>query len=140
MMKEIAVLLFVALFALTRAQDPQEPWCNCAAFVSYEHSEIKVYQGPVINLNHCDHTDQCKVACVAELESLTNNGDLFYEVDGQTVGQYICTSLADNMFFVMNNKYVYGYFEVCGGAWQYTGIKAQQKLCCTNGIHKHCTE
>ncbi|XP_063613081.1 uncharacterized protein LOC134786422 [Penaeus indicus] len=139
-MKATAVLLSAVFFVLASAQDPQEPWCNCAAFVSYEHSEIKVYQGPLINLSHCDYTDRCKELCVAELRNLTNSGDLFFEVDGQTIGQYICNNLADIGFVAMHNKYVYGYFEVCGGAWQYADVMTQQKLCCTMGEHKHCTD
>ncbi|XP_037788425.1 uncharacterized protein LOC119583798 [Penaeus monodon] len=139
-MKATVGLLSLVFFVLASTQDPQEPWCNCAAFVSYEHSEIKVYQGPLINLSHCDYTERCKELCVAELRNLTNSGDLFFEVNGQTVGQHICTNLVDIGFVAMQNKYVYGYFEVCGGAWQYADVMTQQKLCCSMGQHKHCTD
>ncbi|XP_047483859.1 uncharacterized protein LOC125035470 [Penaeus chinensis] len=136
-----AMKVLLLVFALVAAVSAQtEPWCRCAAFVTYEHSEIMVYEAPEVTIDSCeDDAKQCKNSCAKELNTMSNNGDLWLELDsGITVGQYICTYLADHFFFWMSNHKVYGYYEVCGGAWQFTGVESQQLLCCDAGKHEHC--
>ncbi|XP_068234039.1 uncharacterized protein [Palaemon carinicauda] len=137
MMQVFLLLLASAAFASAQA----EPWCRCAAFVTYEHTEIMVYEAPEIAIETCDAAgaDDCKAGCVAELTAASDNGDLWHITDdGQTVGQYICSYLADHRFFSIYNHRVYGYYEVCGGAWQYADLLSQQMLCCVSGKHEHC--
>ncbi|XP_069987038.1 uncharacterized protein [Penaeus vannamei] len=132
------LLLVFALVAAVSAQT--EPWCRCAAFVTYEHSEIMVFEAPEVTIDSCvDDAKQCKRACATELNTLSNNGDLwFMQENGLTVGQDICSYLAGHFFFWMRNHRVYGYYEVCGGAWEYAGVESQQMLCCDGGKHEHC--
>ncbi|KAK7077175.1 hypothetical protein SK128_018605 [Halocaridina rubra] len=132
------LLLLLATVALASVQS--EGWCRCAAFVTYEHSEIMVYESDEIQIDNCvDDAKQCKNACVNQMNTESNNGDLWYlDASGQTIGQQICTYLADRWFFFLHNHRVYGYYEICGGAWQYTGIASQQMLCCNGGKQEHC--
>merc|ERR1711911_131025 len=132
------LVLLLAMAAAASAQS--EGWCRCAAFVTYEHSEIMVFESPEVPITDCvDDAKQCQTKCVAELNELSDNGNLWYLTEqGITVGQQVCTYLAEHWFFIMHNHRVYGYYEVCGGAWQYTGVASQQMLCCTGGKHEHC--
>ncbi|XP_042882676.1 uncharacterized protein LOC122259798 [Penaeus japonicus] len=133
------VLLLV--FALVAAVSGQtEPWCRCAAFVTYEYTEMMVYEAPDIIIDSCqDDANQCKDACANELNTLSGNGDLWLlQESGVTIGQTICTALADHFLFWVVNHRVYGYFEVCGGPWEYSGVASQQLLCCDGGKHDHC--
>nr|XP_027224277.1 uncharacterized protein LOC113816403 isoform X3 [Penaeus vannamei] len=132
------LLLVFALVAAVSAQT--EPWCRCAAFVTYEHSEIRVFEAPEITIDSCvDDAKQCKNACTKELNDMSDNGNMWLvQENGLTVGQNICTYMADHFFYFIHNHRVYGYFEVCGGAWEYTGVASQQLLCCNGGKHEHC--
>ncbi|KAK7077172.1 hypothetical protein SK128_018602 [Halocaridina rubra] len=132
------LLLLAAIVASTSAQS--EGWCRCAAFVTYEHTEAMVYESAEIPITDCvDDAKECKNACVNQLNTMSNNGDLWHLTEsGITVGQSICTYLADIWHFFVHNHRVYGYYEICGGAWQYTGIASQQMLCCNGGKQEHC--
>ncbi|XP_068234454.1 uncharacterized protein [Palaemon carinicauda] len=132
-------LLLLATIAVASAQS--EPWCRCAAFVTYEYMEMMVYEFPEVIIDSCedDGAKQCKNRCIKELNEATNNGDLWYMTDmGFSVGQYICADLMRHTIYFLHNHVVYGYYEVCGGAWQYTGVKSQEMLCCNGGEHEHC--
>ncbi|XP_069987035.1 uncharacterized protein [Penaeus vannamei] len=132
------LLLAFALVASVSAQT--EPFCRCAAFVTYKNSEVMVYEAPKVIIDSCqDDAEQCKEACVTELNTLSNNGDLWLlQESGVTVGQTICSRLADHFVFWISNHRVYGYYEVCGGPWEYTEFASQQLLCCEGGKHEHC--
>ncbi|XP_047483581.1 uncharacterized protein LOC125035320 [Penaeus chinensis] len=133
------VLLLALAFAAS-ASAQSEPWCRCAVFVTYKNSEVMVFEAPEITISSCeDEAKMCRNSCVNELNEMSNNGDLWaVQESGSTVGQYICQYLADHYFFSINNHKVYGYNEVCGGAWEYTGVESQQMLCCDGGNHVHC--
>ncbi|XP_076056201.1 uncharacterized protein LOC143034139 [Oratosquilla oratoria] len=129
--------LFVGLSASVSGQT--EPWCRCAAFVTYQHSEVMVYEAPEVIIESCDNASICKNQCAEQLNSISDYGDLWSIGDsGLTVGQGICDYLKDHFMFFVHNHRVYGYYEVCGGAWQYANIQSQQKLCCEYGQHEHC--
>ncbi|XP_045106760.1 uncharacterized protein LOC123501806 [Portunus trituberculatus] len=132
-------LLLLAVAAAANAQS--EAWCRCAAFITYNRNEMMVHEAPEIPINSCDDANQCKQKCVAEINEVSYDGDLWHMLeDGYTVGQHVCTELADRfVFFVVGHK-VYGYYEVCGGAWQYTGVASTTKLCCNGGQHSHCLD
>ncbi|XP_042232077.1 uncharacterized protein LOC121872971 [Homarus americanus] len=135
------VLLMLATIAAVSGQT--EPWCRCAAFVTYEYYEIMVHEEPEIPIDSCDANGalQCKTTCADNLDTLSDNGNLWKLMDsGLTIGQDICSELADHFTFFLYNHKVYGYFEVCGGAWQYAGIASQQKLCCEGGKQHHCID
>ncbi|XP_064096480.1 uncharacterized protein LOC135208307 [Macrobrachium nipponense] len=74
-----------------------------------------------------------------KLNAISNGGDLWHMCeDGVTVGQHVCDSLVGLFHHFVQNHYVYGYYEICGGAWQYTGLSSKQMLCCEGGQHVHC--
>ncbi|XP_063876584.1 uncharacterized protein LOC135109254 [Scylla paramamosain] len=133
----VTLASFLVLFALSSAQT-DVGWCRCGSFVSSRHMEIMVLELPEITINDCDSHNQCKNACSKEINTMTNNMDLWSTVDGETVGQYFCNELFQHGFFWIHNSYIHGYYEVCGGPWEYTGIDSQQQLCCTNHEHIHC--
>merc|ERR1712226_433210 len=133
-----AVFLLLAALVASASADV-EPWCRCAAFVTYQYSELMVYEAPEVTITSCDDAAACKASCYNELDTMTNGGNLWtMTTDGITVGQHICSYLADRYIFWMSDHKVYGYYEVCGGAWQYTGAATQTDLCCTGGQHDHC--
>ncbi|XP_037788426.1 uncharacterized protein LOC119583799 [Penaeus monodon] len=132
------LLLVFAIVAAVSAQT--EPRCRCAAFITFEFDEMMVYEAPEIAIDSCqDDAGQCKTACLTELNTLSNNGDLWLvQENGVTVGQSICSFLANyNINWIVNHR-VYGYFEVCGGPWEYAEFASQQLLCCDAGEHDHC--
>ncbi|XP_064096412.1 uncharacterized protein LOC135208219 [Macrobrachium nipponense] len=131
-------LLLLATLAAVSAQS--EPWCRCAAFVTYEYTEMMVYEAPEVTIDSCqDDVKQCKNRCSKELAELTNDGDLWsLTAEGITVGQHICSNLLRHLIYFLHNHKIYGYYEVCGGAWQYAGVMSQQMLCCNGGKHEHC--
>ncbi|XP_037788580.1 uncharacterized protein LOC119583942 [Penaeus monodon] len=133
--------VLLALFALVAVASAQtEAWCRCATFITHDHSEVMVFEAPEIPIDSCtEDAAKCKNACVNELNALSSNGDLWMmQESGITVGQSICTYLSDRFVLFVHNKSVYGYYEVCGGAWQYSSFQSQQKLCCNGGKHEHC--
>ncbi|XP_042874552.1 uncharacterized protein LOC122254762 [Penaeus japonicus] len=133
--------VLLALLALVAAASAQtEPWCRCAAFITHDHSEVMVFEAPEVTIDSCvDDAKQCRTSCARELNTLSDNGNLWLMQDsGITIGQDICTYLSDRFVFFVHTKTVYGYFEVCGGAWEYSGVASQQKLCCNGGKHEHC--
>ncbi|XP_047483756.1 uncharacterized protein LOC125035420 [Penaeus chinensis] len=135
-----AVTLLVALSL--RLASGETPWCTCAPFVSFEHTEVMVYNSHEIKINDCENDKRkCNNECNAYLSSNTNEGDLWYAINGATVGQHVCSYVFqhDLMPFLMH-KMVYGYYQVCGGAWQYAEISSKEPLCCELGNQKHCTE
>ncbi|XP_050732119.1 uncharacterized protein LOC127006334 [Eriocheir sinensis] len=131
----VAVLL--ALAASVSGQS--EGWCRCAAFISYNRVEMMVYEAPEAPIDNCDAVNQCKNRCVTEMDELSFGGDLWHVTNsGLTVGQEMCTTLADHYVFYISDHKVYGYFEVCGGAWQYADVASTSDLCCNGGQQKHC--
>merc|ERR1711915_117234 len=134
-----AALILLALVAGASAQGTGA-WCRCAAFITFENTEFMVYESAEVPIDDCqDDAKQCKNACTAQINELSDNGNLWYlQESGETVGQTICSDLASPFVPFVHNHYVYGYFEVCGGAWEYTGIASTQQLCCNGGKHEHC--
>merc|ERR1712002_186911 len=128
----------LVLFAATFANGQTEPWCRCALFVSSPFSEIMAYQLPELPIDTCDSRETCKKLCSDEIDTMTNGIDLWSEVNGQTVGQYICEELNKHFFFIIHNSKIHGYFELCGGAFEFTGQDSQDMLCCFMGKHEHC--
>ncbi|XP_071533759.1 uncharacterized protein [Panulirus ornatus] len=132
-------LLAVAILAGAAYVRTEEPgWCRCAMFVSSRHSEIMVFQLPEVNVTDCNDHSGCQNRCTKEISEMTNNLDLWSTVDGETVGSYICKKLYSYFFFFMHNSQVHGYYQLCGGPWEYTGLDSQQMLCCNLGEHVHC--
>ncbi|XP_068234036.1 uncharacterized protein [Palaemon carinicauda] len=132
-------LLLLATIAAASAQ--LEPWCRCAAFVTYEYMEMMVYEAPEVIIDSCeaDGAKQCKNRCIKELNEISYDGDLWAMTEkGITVGQHVCTHLSRFFITFFHNHVIYGYYEVCGGAWQYAGVQSQQMLCCNGGEHEHC--
>ncbi|KAK7077174.1 hypothetical protein SK128_018604 [Halocaridina rubra] len=111
------VLLFV-LAAIASASAQSEGWCRCAAFVTYQYTEMMVYESAEIPIDNCvDDAKQCKNACTTQLNTMSDSGNLWYlTTTGTTVGQNVCTYLADHWVFFVHNHRVYGYYEICGGA------------------------
>ncbi|XP_068234037.1 uncharacterized protein [Palaemon carinicauda] len=132
------VLLLLAAIAAANAE--LEPWCRCAAFVNYEFVQMMVFETADVIIDSCDaDVDKCRSRCAEQLNEASNNGDLWYMTeDGITVGQYLCSYLMRHLVTYFYNNVVYGYYEVCGGAWQYADVKSQQMLCCNGGEHAHC--
>ncbi|MPC07542.1 putative D-tyrosyl-tRNA(Tyr) deacylase 2 [Portunus trituberculatus] len=85
----------------------QEPaWCRCAAFVSSRHMEIMVLELPEVDVTSCQNTNQCRNRCVNEINTMTNEMDLWSTVDGDTVGQYFCHELFTHGLFWIHNSYI----------------------------------
>nr|XP_027227466.1 uncharacterized protein LOC113819428 [Penaeus vannamei] len=131
-MKNTVLALAVLGVAYVSAQT--EPWCRCALFVSGGHAEYMVSELPEVEINDCESHDQCKYRCRREFNDMTNEMDLWSTVNNATVGSYLCQNLEHSI----HNKYVYGYYEMCGGPWEYSGLVSQQMLCCYKGEHNHC--
>ncbi|KAK4317354.1 hypothetical protein Pmani_011562 [Petrolisthes manimaculis] len=132
-------VLVACLAALAFVRGEGEPsYCRCANFVSSRHSEIMVLELPSVDVADCNAHNQCKNRCTTEIGEMTNDMDLWSTVDDVNVGQYFCTQLYDNFFFWIHNSYIHGYYELCGGPWEYTGQDSQQMLCCSGGTQQHC--
>ncbi|XP_066971877.1 uncharacterized protein [Macrobrachium rosenbergii] len=131
-------LVLLALVVAVSAQ--KEPWCRCGAFITYDDDEAMVYEAPEITIDSCqDDAKECKTSCVTELKQLSNDGDMWYKLpSNKTVGQYICETLTGLHYDFVHNHIVYGYYEVCGGPWEYTGVASQGMLCCDDGFQEHC--
>ncbi|XP_071533760.1 uncharacterized protein [Panulirus ornatus] len=133
------LLLALVTLALVGLSTQAEPgWCRCAAFVSSRHTELMVLELPEVNITDCQNHNQCRNRCTKEINEMTNDMDLWSLVEGETVGQYFCQELYSHFFFFIHNSYIHGYYEICGGPWEYTGIDSQQMLCCNLGQHEHC--
>ncbi|XP_050738994.1 uncharacterized protein LOC127009701 [Eriocheir sinensis] len=133
----LALVSIVAAFALSNAQS-EGGWCRCAAFVSSRTMEIMVLELPEVPITDCMSHNQCKNRCVDEINTMTNEMDLWSTVNETTVGQVFCEELFSHGLFWIHNSYIHGYYEVCGGPWEYTGIDSQQMLCCTSSQQIHC--
>ncbi|CAL4166409.1 unnamed protein product [Meganyctiphanes norvegica] len=109
--------------------------CNCGAFMTTDIGDILIVELPALEAKNCDDHKGCSRACVEEVGS---GGDLFaMAADGtdRTNGQALC----DEMGKPIDNKLIYGYYELCGGPWEYTGVSSEQALCCDdNGQHQYC--
>merc|ERR1712071_334777 len=126
-----------ALVAAVSAQS--EGWCRCAAFITYNRNEMMVHDGAEIPINSCDESGTCMNKCVAEINEMSAGGDIWHMTEaGITIGQSVCSELAGHFIFYVLGHKIYGYYEVCGGAWQYTGVESSAKLCCNGGQHIHC--
>ncbi|ROT68237.1 uncharacterized protein [Penaeus vannamei] len=135
-----AVLLLVALSLGLASGEPA--WCTCAPFVSFEHSEIMVYNSHETTINDCvNDVIVCRNYCTNYFGTTTNNGDLWFYTSGNTVGGHLCDYVFKNdlMPFLMH-KTVHGYYQVCGGAWRYGEVSSSEALCCELGEQTHCTE
>jgi len=134
-----AAIFFAAFVAAANAQE-LEVWCRCAAFATYSDSQKMVWEGDEVSATTCDSSvNECRDACAAQINAGSNNGDLWYVTEvGTTVGQQICESLVALDSQYVHNHRIYGYFQLCGGPWEYAGVASQQSLCCTNGQQKHC--
>ncbi|XP_076056268.1 uncharacterized protein LOC143034212 [Oratosquilla oratoria] len=132
-----ALALLAAVVAAVSGQT--EPWCRCAFFVTNSYAEVMVYELPEVPIDSCENSRACKTRCTTDLNASSDYGNLWYLLeDGQTTGQKICTLMRDHFIFFLHNRRVYGYYEVCGGAWQYANVMSEQLLCCEGGEQKHC--
>ncbi|XP_042882668.1 uncharacterized protein LOC122259792 [Penaeus japonicus] len=137
-MKAIILLAALSIGIASASSD----WCTCAPFASFEHSEIMVYYSKEFTIDNCiNDVLMCRTKCRQYFEDNTNGGDLWHPIEGATVGQHICNYVFTNdlMPFLMHKK-VHGYYQVCGGAWQYAEVTSKDALCCELGSQKHCTE
>ncbi|KAK7066287.1 hypothetical protein SK128_016917 [Halocaridina rubra] len=133
------LLTLVSLSGLVYIRSQGEPaTCRCALFVSSRSAEIMVYELNNVLIGDCNSHDQCMSRCTSELNQITNNLDLWSMMGNDTVGQAFCQELYSHFFFYIHNSYVHGYYEICGGPWEYTGIDSQQPLCCDMGQQEHC--
>ncbi|XP_076056409.1 uncharacterized protein LOC143034352 [Oratosquilla oratoria] len=132
-MKACAVL-FVLLFA-AGAQGFSN--CRCGLFTNKSFGESMLYEMPGIDVGSCESHFQCKTLCENEFNQLTNDGDLYTIMnDGITsIGQFLCQEYGRDL----DNQYVYNYYELCSGPWEYTEQRSQQPLCCRNGEEYACT-
>ncbi|CAL4113365.1 unnamed protein product [Meganyctiphanes norvegica] len=99
--------------------------CRCGAFITTEEGDILIYALPTTDVETCDDVNECSRACV---EEVGDGGDLFgISSDGErTNGQVLCDELAKPI----ENQYIYGYYEICGGPWEYTDVHSGDMLCC----------
>ncbi|XP_042223222.1 uncharacterized protein LOC121867371 [Homarus americanus] len=109
-----------------------------APLVSSRDTEMMVLELPAVNITDCQSHNQCQNRCTKEISDMTNNMDLWSTMGDDTVGQDFCTELYSHFFFFVHNSYVHGYYEMCGGPWEYTGLDSQQMLCCDMGQQAHC--
>ncbi|XP_064104313.1 uncharacterized protein LOC135214174 [Macrobrachium nipponense] len=129
----VGCLLVLFCVAFVRSDEPAT--CRCAVFVSSPHNEYMVYQLDPVTIDSCESHSQCKNRCVKED---TTNLDLWAMMGEDTVGQAFCHELYSHHIHWIHNSYVHGYYEMCGGPWEYTGMDSQQQLCCSRGQQKHC--
>ncbi|KAK7073994.1 hypothetical protein SK128_009675 [Halocaridina rubra] len=129
-------LAALSVIAYVRTQEPGT--CRCALFVSSRNAEIMVYELPPVNINDCESHNQCQNRCIKEIGEDTNDLDLWSMMGNDTVGQAFCTELYSHFFYFIHNSYIHGYYEMCGGPWEYTGQDSQQPLCCDLGQQEHC--
>ncbi|CAL4128111.1 unnamed protein product [Meganyctiphanes norvegica] len=123
----------ISLLLLVAAGWAEGATCNCGAFLTTEFGDILIVSLPTTDVDSCDNPQKCIKNCQNELEG----GDLFaISSDGErTNGQVAC----DAWQKPIHNQYIYGYYELCGGPWEYTGEHSQQMLCCDdNGQHQYC--
>ncbi|XP_068234453.1 uncharacterized protein [Palaemon carinicauda] len=133
-------VVFIALVAAARAQQ-NEAWCRCAAFITNDDDETMVYEYPEIPIDSCEDHKKCKNKCITEFNEYSGYGDMWAMTDGGiTVGQSICDTLTGLHHPYVHNHYVYAYYEVCGGPWEYTGLSSTGMLCCNDGVQEHCIE
>ncbi|KAK7072596.1 hypothetical protein SK128_003032 [Halocaridina rubra] len=136
-MKYFTLALSV-LCALAYVRTQESAYCRCALFVSSRHTEIMVYELAPVNIDTCESHNQCQNRCATEISQDTNDLDLWSMWGNDTVGQAFCTELYSHFFFYIHNSYIHGYYEMCGGPWEYTGQDSQQPLCCDMGQQEHC--
>ncbi|XP_076056400.1 uncharacterized protein LOC143034346 isoform X2 [Oratosquilla oratoria] len=128
------MLLFVLAFA-SLAQGFSK--CRCGLFTNRSFGESMLYELPGIDVGSCDAHFQCKTMCEKEFRDMTNNGDLYTMMsDGITsFGQFLCDKYGRDL----DNEYVYNYYELCSGPWEYAEQKSEQTLCCRRGEHRPCS-
>ncbi|KAG7176575.1 hydroxypyruvate isomerase-like [Homarus americanus] len=82
------VLLMLATIAAVSGQT--EPWCRCAAFVTYEYSEIMVYEEPEIPIDSCDANGalQCKTTCADNTMKVAANLSFMFGEAGGLLARY----------------------------------------------------
>ncbi|XP_064096410.1 uncharacterized protein LOC135208217 [Macrobrachium nipponense] len=132
-------LAFVLLALVAAVCGQQEPWCRCGAFITFDDDEAMVYEMPEVTIDSCENHKQCKNSCTKEMNNYSHYGDLWAMTPlNKTVGQAICETLTGLSYDFVHNHYVYGYYEVCGGPWEYTGIASKGMLCCNDGLQEHC--
>ncbi|XP_068234452.1 uncharacterized protein [Palaemon carinicauda] len=136
---KLAIVLLALVAAVSAQQN--EAWCRCGAFITSDDVETMVYEFPEIPLTSCEEHNKCKNKCVTEINEFSHYGDM-WEItpEGKTVGQFICETLTGLSYDFVHNHYVYGYYEVCGGPWEYTGQASTNMLCCDDGFQEHCIE
>ncbi|XP_027219191.2 uncharacterized protein [Penaeus vannamei] len=135
------LLSLFSLVALSTALGQREDvWCRCALMVDSDPMLYMVYDLGEAFIEACSEHDRCKNRCYDKIRAATNEMDLWSHDDsGFTIGSNICQYLFSSYNVdQFNNKYVHGYYQVCGGPWEYTFQDSQQMLCCNMGIHEHC--
>ncbi|XP_068209529.1 uncharacterized protein [Palaemon carinicauda] len=135
---KFALVSLLALCSVAYVRSDEPAVCRCALFVSSTHNEYMVYLLDPVPIDSCESHDQCKNRCVKEVNEDTSNLDLWAMMGDDTVGQAFCHELSLHLFLWIHNSYIHGYYQVCGGPWEYTGIDSQQPLCCSMGQQKHC--
>merc|ERR1719495_2484307 len=138
-----STLIFIAALALAGAQDPPPiPICNCGAFITLDEAEKEIHRLPPIDGFNCEDNRECRQACRAEWNRITNNGDLDHELEnGYSVGEELCIGL-NNGHGIDSCEWepVYVYSNTCDGPWEWDGETSAQDLCCHEGRHVNCDD
>ncbi|XP_068234028.1 uncharacterized protein [Palaemon carinicauda] len=135
---KIAIVLLALVAAACAAQNG-EAWCRCGAFLTYRDTQALAYELPEITIDYCDQHNRCKNECITAIDEFSHYGDLWAMTpEGKTVGQLICENLTGIDWTGVHNHRVYGYYEVCGGPWEYTGQASPDMLCCSENLQVHC--
>ncbi|XP_068234034.1 uncharacterized protein [Palaemon carinicauda] len=132
--------LAIVLLALAAVGSAEDSFCRCGAFITYSDDQAMVYLAPELPIDSCEDDAQlCRDSCSKELKDMSHGGDMWHVApSGKTVGQHICETLTGLHYDFVHNHVVYGYYEVCGGPWQYTGVSSKGMLCCDDGFQEHC--
>ncbi|XP_076056395.1 uncharacterized protein LOC143034343 isoform X2 [Oratosquilla oratoria] len=133
-MKTYTAILLLACAALAQGFSK----CRCGLFTNQSFGEFMLYEMPGIDVGSCDAHFQCKTLCEKEFRELTNNGDIYTVMeDGiTTIGQFLCQELYEGK---IDNEYVYNYYELCSGPWEFTEQQSQETLCCRNWEQYPCS-
>ncbi|XP_076056398.1 uncharacterized protein LOC143034345 [Oratosquilla oratoria] len=111
--------------------------CRCGLFTNRSFGESLVYELPGIDVGSCESHFQCKTLCQNEFRDMTNNGDMYHMLDDgiTSIGQFLCEKYGRNL----ENEYIYNYYELCNGPWEYAEQHSMQPLCCYKGTEYPCS-
>ncbi|XP_076029619.1 uncharacterized protein LOC143020037 [Oratosquilla oratoria] len=110
--------------------------CRCGLMTTLTNGMNMIYELPALDMGSCTNHFECKQRCTKEYNDLTHNGDMYHMIDAFTsVGQFLCQEFK----YDLHNEYVYPYYELCNGPWQYADSHSKQMLCCRNHEQYQCT-